>query len=95
MLDAVVAEEPPDKLPCDALVYLGTGFCPSGWNTDNGEFTFNEKVFPDPPAMLRALHADHFKVVLHVAYTTGLREMRGRAADACDAGGRAETQPSC
>ena len=21
------------KLPCDALIYLGTGFCPSGWNT--------------------------------------------------------------
>ena len=24
------------KLPCDALIYLGTGFCPSGWNTENG-----------------------------------------------------------
>ena len=24
------------KLPCDTLIYLGTGFCPSGWNTDNG-----------------------------------------------------------
>ena len=34
------------KLPCDTLIYLGTGFCPSGWNTDNGEFTFNPKVFP-------------------------------------------------
>ncbi|HEX6465085.1 MAG TPA: TIM-barrel domain-containing protein, partial [Vicinamibacterales bacterium] len=21
------------KLPCDALIYLGTDFCPSGWNT--------------------------------------------------------------
>ena len=26
------------KLPCDALIYLGTGFCPSGWNTENGSF---------------------------------------------------------
>ena len=26
------------KLPCDAMIYLGTGFCPSGWNTNNGEF---------------------------------------------------------
>jgi alpha-glucosidase (family GH31 glycosyl hydrolase) len=26
------------KLPCDALIYLGTGFCPSGWNTANGSF---------------------------------------------------------
>ena len=21
------------KLPCDALIYLGTGYCPAGWNT--------------------------------------------------------------
>ena len=32
------------KLPCETLIYLGTGFCPSGWNTDNGEFTFNDNV---------------------------------------------------
>ena len=36
------------KLPCDALIYLGTGFCPSGWNTENGSFAWNSKVFPDP-----------------------------------------------
>ena len=28
------------KLPCDALIYLGTEFTPSGWNTRNGEFTW-------------------------------------------------------
>jgi len=54
------------KLPCDTLIYLGTGFCPSGWNTGHGSFTFNAGVFPDPAAMLRQLHADHFKIVLHV-----------------------------
>ena len=27
------------KLPCDTLIYLGTDFTPSGWNTHNGEFT--------------------------------------------------------
>src|SRR5205823_10319570 len=54
------------KLPCETLIYLGTGFCPSGWNTDNGEFTFNKNVFPDPAAMIAKLHDDHFKVVLHV-----------------------------
>jgi alpha-glucosidase (family GH31 glycosyl hydrolase) len=54
------------QLPCDALIYLGTGFCPSGWNTGHGSFTFNESVFPDPEAMIRQLHQDHFKVVLHV-----------------------------
>ncbi len=53
-------------LPCDALIYLGTGFCPSGWNTGHGSFTFNQAVFPDPEAMIRQLHEDHFKVVLHV-----------------------------
>jgi alpha-glucosidase/alpha-D-xyloside xylohydrolase len=26
------------RLPCDALIYLGTEFTPSGWNTRNGEF---------------------------------------------------------
>jgi alpha-glucosidase/alpha-D-xyloside xylohydrolase len=54
------------KLPCDALIYLGTGFCPSGWNTGHGSFTFNENVFPDPKAMIARLHAEHFKIVLHV-----------------------------
>lgn len=54
------------KLPCDALIYLGTGFCPSGWNTGHGSFTFNADVFPDPREMLREFHEQHLKVVLHV-----------------------------
>lgn len=54
------------KLPCDAVIYLGTGFCPSGWNTGHGSFTFNEQIFPDPPTMLKEIHDQHFKVVLHV-----------------------------
>ena len=54
------------KLPCDALIYLGTGFCPSGWNTGHGSFAFNEAVFPDPEAMIREFHHLHFNVVLHV-----------------------------
>jgi len=54
------------KLPCDALIYLGTGFCPSGWNTGHGSFAFNEAVFPDPEAMLREFHDKNFKIVLHV-----------------------------
>ena len=45
------------KLPCDALIYLGTDFTPSGWNTHNGEFTWNAKNFPDPKAMIDELHA--------------------------------------
>jgi alpha-glucosidase (family GH31 glycosyl hydrolase) len=54
------------KLPCDGLIYLGTGFCPSGWNTGHGSFTFNANAFPDPQEMLHELHEAHFKVVLHV-----------------------------
>jgi alpha-glucosidase len=54
------------KLPCDAMIYLGTGFCPSGWNTGHGSFTFNPAAFPDPRAMFHELHEEHFKVVLHV-----------------------------
>lgn len=71
------------KLPCETLIYLGTGFCPSGWNTDNGEFTFNSNVFPDPPAMIRQLHDDHFKVVLHVVLEG--RTLDGAVTDRCTA----------
>ncbi|MGE5244174.1 MAG: glycoside hydrolase family 31 protein, partial [Betaproteobacteria bacterium] len=71
------------KLPCDTLIYLGTGFCPSGWNTDNGEFTFNEKVFPDPAAMIRQFHDEHFKVVLHVVLEG--HRLTGTVADPCTA----------
>ncbi len=83
------------KLPCDTLIYLGTGFCPSGWNTNNTEFTWNSKVFPDPKAMLDQLHRDHFKVALHIAYPVGIREMTASVKDPCDPQRRAETQPSC
>jgi len=83
------------KLPCDAMIYLGTGFCPAGWNTNNGDFTFNTKIMPDPKAMFDQLHQEHFKVVLHVAYPTGIREMKGTVRDTCDTGKRAEPQASC
>jgi alpha-glucosidase/alpha-D-xyloside xylohydrolase len=81
------------KLPCDALIYLGTGFCPSGWNTNNGEFQFNAKVFPDPKAMFEQLHQEHFKVALHVVINA--RKMRGTVRDACDPKQPVEEQPSC
>src|SRR5262247_578748 len=54
------------KLPCDALIYLGTEFTPSGWNTRNGEFTWHPTNFPDPKRAIDEMHARHFKVVLHV-----------------------------
>lgn len=54
------------KLPCDAVIYLGTGFCPSGWNTGHGSFVFNQAVFPEPEKIIREFHDLHFNVVLHV-----------------------------
>jgi alpha-glucosidase (family GH31 glycosyl hydrolase) len=54
------------KLPCDVFIYLGTGFCPSGWNTGHGSFTFNERVFPDPAEIVAKLHQENIHVVLHV-----------------------------
>ncbi len=71
------------RLPCDAMIYLGTGFCPEGWNTDNGEFTWNHKAFPDPPAALKKLHDENFKVVLH-AVVEGSR-LTGSVIDPCTA----------
>ena len=53
-------------LPCDTLIYLGTDFAPSGWNTHNGEFTWHSGNFPDPKQMLDRLHGLHFRVVVHV-----------------------------
>jgi alpha-glucosidase (family GH31 glycosyl hydrolase) len=81
------------KLPCDTLIYLGTGFCPSGWNTNNGEFGFNQKVFPDPKVMFDELHAEHFKVALHVVIKA--RSMHGTVNDPCDPKQPVEEQPSC
>ena len=71
------------KLPCDAMIYLGTGFCPNGWNTNNGEFTWNSKVFTDPKASIDALHKENFKVVLHIVLEG--RHLTGAVADPCTA----------
>jgi alpha-glucosidase (family GH31 glycosyl hydrolase) len=67
--DAVLAEAAEfrrRKLPCDAMIYLGTGFCSDGWNTGHDSFGFNPRIFPDPEAMLRQLHDDGMRVVVHV-----------------------------
>ena len=71
------------NLPCDAMIYLGTGFCPNGWNTDNGEFTWNPRAFPHPPSAVDQLHRDHFKVVLHIVLEG--RRLTGSVNDACTA----------
>jgi alpha-glucosidase len=71
------------KLPCDGLIYLGTDFTPSGWNTHNGEFTWNPKNFPDPKAMIDELHGEHFKVILHIVVEG--EKLTGAVSDPCTA----------
>jgi alpha-glucosidase/alpha-D-xyloside xylohydrolase len=71
------------KMPCETMIYLGTEFCPNGWNTRNGEFTWNEKAFPDPKAAIGQLHEDHFKVVLHIVVEG--RHFYGKVSDPCTA----------
>ena len=63
-----IAQTLRDKnLPCDALIYLGTGYTngPTGWNLGHGSLTFNPKTFPDPPKTITALHDLNFKIILH------------------------------
>jgi alpha-glucosidase/alpha-D-xyloside xylohydrolase len=55
------------QLPCDALIYLGTGYTNgrTGWNLGHGSLEFNPQVFDKPQEMLDELHRMNFKVVLH------------------------------
>ena len=71
------------RLPCDALIYLGTDFTPSGWNTHNGEFTWKQETFPDPKKTIDELHALHFKVVLHTVIEG--KHLTGTVKDSCAA----------
>lgn len=81
------------KLPCDALIYLGTGFCPSGWNTENGSFVWNSRVFPDPKEILDQLHKDHFRAVVHVVILSD--KLKGTVHDPCDVSRFDEEVASC
>lgn len=53
------------NLPSDALIYLGTGFTPTGWNEGHNSFDFNRRIFTDPAGIINGLKALDFKVVLH------------------------------
>jgi alpha-glucosidase (family GH31 glycosyl hydrolase) len=81
------------KLPCDAFIYLGTGFCPSGWNTENGSFVWNSRVFPDPKEMLDELHRENFHAVLHAVILSD--KLRGTVHKPCDLSRFDESEASC
>jgi alpha-glucosidase/alpha-D-xyloside xylohydrolase len=64
---AVVDSFRSKRIPVDAVIYLGTGFAPRGWNTRQPSFDFNPEVFKrDPREVIADLHARHVKVVLHM-----------------------------
>jgi alpha-glucosidase (family GH31 glycosyl hydrolase) len=81
------------KLPCDALIYLGTGFCPSGWNTENGSFAWNSRVFSDPKGMLDELHKENFHAVLHAVILSD--KLHGSVHDGCELSRFDEEEASC
>jgi alpha-glucosidase (family GH31 glycosyl hydrolase) len=81
------------KLPCDALIYLGTGFCPSGWNTANGSFVWNSRAFPDPKPMLDELHQANFRAVMHVVILSD--RLHGTVHDPCSISRFDEEEASC
>jgi alpha-glucosidase/alpha-D-xyloside xylohydrolase len=55
------------QLPCDTFIFLGTGFCPAGWNLGHDSFQFNTNVFVhDAATVIQELHTNHLHVVLHV-----------------------------
>ncbi|MES2005879.1 MAG: TIM-barrel domain-containing protein [Bacteroidota bacterium] len=55
------------KIPIDAVIYLGTGFAPKGWNKMQPSFEFNPEVFKkDPVTVINHFHQKDVKVVLHM-----------------------------
>lgn len=55
------------KIPVDAVIYLGTGFTPRGWNKRQPSFEFNPELFKrDATEVLADMHAKNVKVVVHI-----------------------------
>ncbi len=55
------------QIPVDAVIYLGTGFCPRGWNTEQPSFDFNPEVFKrEPSEVIEYLHEMNVKVIVHM-----------------------------
>ncbi|HBY61249.1 MAG TPA: glycoside hydrolase [Solibacterales bacterium] len=78
------------KLPTDVLIYLGTGWCPSGWNQGHDSFDFNPKVFNDPVKQLAQLKALNFRVVMHSTYPP--RRLFGSVRDESSTGDENEAR---
>jgi alpha-glucosidase/alpha-D-xyloside xylohydrolase len=78
------------KLPCDALIYLGTGYCTNGWNTGHGSLAFNPNAFG--PENIKSLHDLNFKIVFHV--NRAPRNLFGELATQAGSRRREEADPA-
>jgi alpha-glucosidase/alpha-D-xyloside xylohydrolase len=78
------------QLPCDALIYLGTGYCTNGWNTGHGSLEFNRNAFA--PENIRSLHDLNFKIVFHV--NRAPRNLFGELATQTSSRRREEADPT-
>lgn len=66
-MTAIVDSFRTKRIPLDAVIYLGTGFTPRGWNKPQPSFEFNPEVFKqDPAKFIAGLHERHTKLVLHM-----------------------------
>jgi alpha-glucosidase/alpha-D-xyloside xylohydrolase len=55
------------RIPIDAVIYLGSGFCPRGWNKEQPSFEFNPDVFKrEPKEVINDLHDLNVKVIAHI-----------------------------
>ena len=55
------------NIPLDAVIYLGTGFAPRGWNEEQPSFEPHPQVFKrEPKAFFDDMKARNTKVVLHM-----------------------------
>ncbi len=55
------------KIPVDAVIYLGTGFAPVGWNEKQPSFVPNPAVFSrDISYFFKDMHQRNVRVILHM-----------------------------
>lgn len=55
------------EIPVDAVIYLGTGFTPVGWNKEQPSFEFNPEVFKrEPEEVIRDIHDLNLKFIVHM-----------------------------
>ena len=70
------------RIPIDAVIYLGTGFSPKGWNTRQPSFDFHPDVFQrDPKVVLAEMESKHVKTIVHMVPWD--RECRPNAPPNC------------